>query len=161
MVGFKIDAPSNAGTILVAVHSANPPSPQEWQEWAAICEQALKASGGDLATSSNLVVTDGGAPDAEQRTRITRVLADAYTQPRVAVVTESSLVRLAVRAFAMFNRDTRAFAPSQFAEAVDHVRWPRFAIPQLLDAIEEHANAAFGRNSLACLRAIRAAHPER
>lgn len=161
MVGFKIDAPSNAGSILVAVHNANTPTAQEWQEWVALCEQELRASGGDLSTSSNLVVTDGGAPDAEQRTRITRVIVEAYTQPRVAVMTDSSIVRLAVRAFAMFNRDTRAFAPSQFAEAVDHVRWPRFAIPQLLNAIEEQANAAFGRSSLACLRAIRAAHPER
>lgn len=161
MTSFRFESGHDGVFILVAVHNANAPSTEDWDEWTAVCDQARKDTGGNLAAASNLVVTDGGAPNAEQRTRITQVLADAYTQPRVAVVTDSPLVRVAARAFALFNRDTRAFAPAQFGDAVDHVRCPRSALPELLAKIEARSDAAFGRNSNTCLRAVRTAFPSR
>lgn len=161
MTSFRFDIGSEGLFVLVTVHNASAPSTEDWAEWVVVCEQALKDTRGDLASAGNLVVTDGGAPNSEQRTRITQVLADAYTQPRVAVVTDSGIVRVAARAFALFNRDTRVFAPAQFGEAVDHVRCPRSALPELLAKIEARSDAVFGRNSNTCLRAVRTAFPSR
>lgn len=162
MVSFQLESfGGDTPPIIVAVHNSNAPSHDDWDEWAKVCEHALKQTRGDLSSMCNLVVTDGGAPNAEQRTRITQIIADGYTQPRVAVVNDSAVVRLAVRAFAMFNRDTKAFAPTQFADAIEHVRWHRAELPKLLEIIEERADAVFGRSALSCLRAIRAAHPAR
>lgn len=162
MVGFRLESFDGVSPpIIVAVHNHNAPSEEDWDEWASICEQALKFTHGDLSSMCNLVITDGGAPNAEQRTRITKILAEGYTQPRVAVVNDSAVVRLAVRAFSMFNRDTKAFAPTQFGEAVEHVRWQRSDVSRLLQIIEERATPVFGGNTLSCLRAIRAAHPAR
>lgn len=162
MVSFQLESfGGDTPPIIVAVHNSSAPTAEDWDDWARYCEQALKQTRGDLSSMCNLVVTDGGAPNAEQRTRITQILADGYTQPRVAVVNDSAVVRLAVRAFSMFNRDTKAFAPTQFADAIEHVRWHRGDLPKLLEVIEERTDAVFGRNALSCLRAIRAAHPAR
>lgn len=121
-------------TILVAVHTSEPPSEAEWNGWVALLERCGRAVEQDLWRLPNLVVTDGGAPSTAQRTAVNVLIAQAKTMPPVAVVTDSILVRTLLRGFSIFNPRMRGFAPADFAAAIAHLGLPASEAPSLIQA---------------------------
>jgi hypothetical protein len=89
--------------VLLCVHGSTDLQPEEWAAYVDYCLQ-LPAS-----CNKALIVTDGGGPNAAQR----RALQDRYLSKqkeyRVAVMTDSSVVRGIVTALSWFNPDIRAF----------------------------------------------------
>ncbi len=98
---------------LVVVHNARAPSDDDWQLFMDVWKRHL-----DHVTAQ-LVVSDGGAPNPEQRRASLALISRRRTgPPPTAVLTTSMLVRGAVTALAWFIRDRiRAFPPDRVSEA--------------------------------------------
>jgi hypothetical protein len=75
--------------------------------------------GGDLSRAGILVFTDGGAPNATQRSEINDWLRGRSI--RTAVILSSPLVRGIVTALNWFNRDIKPFAPKDWRGAMSFV----------------------------------------
>ena len=110
------------GLLLVA-HSAQSPSEADWAEYLRYCEHEMPRS-----CRRTLVLTRGGGPDAAQRKRVQTLIeriSQGQTEPlRVAVVTDSTLVRGIVTALNWFNPHTRAFASAALPEALRYLSVP-------------------------------------
>jgi hypothetical protein len=99
------------GHTLVVVHGKAHPTDADWQLYLDALERNMPA------IEAQLVVTDGGSPNAAQRRRSLE-LAAGYPMPPTAVVTTSVLARGAVSALSWFMKDRiRAFRRNEFDEA--------------------------------------------
>jgi hypothetical protein len=94
----------SCGGVLLCVHGAEDPRPDEWLAYVNYCLE-LPAS-----CNKALVLTDGGGPNAAQR----KLLQDRYLAKhrdyRVAVMTDAAVVRGIVKALNWFNPHTQSFA---------------------------------------------------
>jgi hypothetical protein len=102
-----------ADEVALAVHTKVEPSDAEWKDWLAVVRQI------PLEKLSVLVFTDGGGPNTLQRASWNALLAGA--QPRIAVVSTSTVVRGIVTAISWFNRGVRQFSPGDTVTAFRHV----------------------------------------
>jgi hypothetical protein len=100
--------------LVVAVHSAAPPSEEEWAGYIA----TMRKIGPEKVCG--LAFTDGGAPDSKQRKLLNDVLGG---RPRIAaVVSGSTLVRSVVTALTWFNPDVKAFSPDRVNDAYAYLK---------------------------------------
>jgi hypothetical protein len=102
------------GDILIAVHTADPPTDAEWAEFMAAARPIVARP-----AMANLVFTEGGGPNLLQRRAATETLQGRHVP--VAVVTANAFVRFIAAALAAFNSKVRLFAPDQVEEALLHV----------------------------------------
>jgi hypothetical protein len=91
------------GQLMLIVHPSRPPTTQEWDAFIQL--SLAKLAQGPLKM---LVMTQGGAPDARQRTQ-SRLLFEKGPLP-IAVLTDLPVVRGVVTALSWFNPAIRAFA---------------------------------------------------
>jgi hypothetical protein len=105
------------GNILVALHTAAPPSPEEWAEYMRALRQV------DLAKLVTIVFTDGGGPNSAQRKEVNDTLKGRASPS--AVVTGNTFARSLVAALAWFNPSLRAFAPDRTSDAFEHLKLTR------------------------------------
>jgi hypothetical protein len=95
------------GGVLLCAHTADAPSMDEWEGYVEYCVRLPHSC------NKTLVLTEGGGPNAAQR----RLLQERYLGPqkarcseyRVAVMTDSALVRGIVKALNWFNPDANSF----------------------------------------------------
>lgn len=78
----------------------------------------------DIASILTLVLSDGGVPNAMQRTRLTEIQEGNSAGVPLSLISDSPLVRGAARAIALFNPQLKVFAPGSFARALDHLGVP-------------------------------------
>lgn len=102
--------------VLVLVHAEQDPSDDEWMEYVL----EIKRQGTLLLPQ--VVFTAGGRPNSVQRKMLTDVLAGRGM--KVAVLSVSTMVRGVVTAISWFNRDIRAFDPSELHRALDYLGVP-------------------------------------
>lgn len=111
------------GGVLLAVHTADAPTDEEWEAYIQFC-LTLPPS-----CNKTLVLTLGGGPNAGQR----KALQDRYLDKQkrankeylVAVMTDSALVRGIVKALNWFNKDANSFpydGGAGVSEALKHLR---------------------------------------
>jgi hypothetical protein len=98
--------------IILVLQTAEAPSDPEWDEFVA----ALRAFGARLPQVRVLVFTDGGGPTTMQRARVIELCA-ATGYPRVAVVSDSLIVRSAIRIFRWFGATIECVSPARAEEA--------------------------------------------
>src|SRR5262245_41085403 len=101
--------------VLVAVHTADPPSDEDWREYVEYSRSTLPVS-----CNRTLAVTRGGGPDAKQRKMAQEVLANR-PKMRVSIVTDSTLVRGIVTALSWFNPDAKAFSQKDLRDALKYL----------------------------------------
>lgn len=104
---------TSRGEIMVVIHTSQPPSDLEWQEYVdgvASC---------DLETMRSIVITDGGAPSAQQRKAINDLLGGRQV-PGV-VVSPSTFVRGVVTALSWFNPGLKAYPHEDFDKACQYL----------------------------------------
>lgn len=121
-------------TILLALHTSDPPSDEEWGGYLDMLRRSGEAVQWDLSRLASLVVTDGGAPATAQRTPMNNLLAQGKRPPRSAVVTGSVAVRSLSRAMVLFNPMYKVFSPEQLPAALSFlglVSWQRDLIAAL------------------------------
>lgn len=119
-MGFGL-YPIDGLRLIIALHPRGAPSDADWGEWLKLLDWVGPVVGWDLARTPNLVITDGGAPNTEQRTQVNVRVAQSKSFPPVAVVTRSLVVRTIIRGFSIFNPLSRVFAPSDLALATTHL----------------------------------------
>lgn len=107
--------------LLVILCREAPPTDADWSQYInAVSASAAKLSA-NLANILTLVLSDGGAPNAMQRTRLTEFHEKSSTRAPVSLISDSPLVRGAARAMALFNPKFKVFAPDSFLTALDHL----------------------------------------
>lgn len=103
------------GRLMVAVHSPEPPTDDEWTRWVGL---GLEASTNALRL---FVETNGfGGPNAKQRKQLAENLRRFGM--RCAIMTSSPVIRGIVTAVAWLNVDLRAFAPGDHAAAASYLQ---------------------------------------
>jgi hypothetical protein len=102
------------GHYVVMVHSRESPGDAEWDRILGVFRNLP-----EIHRVRILVYTDGGAPAAHQRVKLSHVLS-AF-KPPVAVVTSSTLARTAGTAISWFIPTLRVFGPEAIERALDHL----------------------------------------
>jgi hypothetical protein len=131
--------------LALVLHTAAPPG---YDEWKALVEEyrRLADTNSGLSGLRVLVLTDGGGPNAAQRSMVNDVFRG---QPKVAVVTASALIRGIITVFAWFNPATTGFAPGELDRALRHLELPPDVLPELLRALTALEQVT---GTVACLR---------
>jgi hypothetical protein len=106
--------------LFLTVYGLDDPTDQEWDAYLRTIEQH------GIVRTMQIVITDGAAPTKAQRRRLERLVA-GHEVP-VAVLSESTAVRVMVSAFAKLNRRLRAFSPADLAEALAFLQVPNSRI---------------------------------
>jgi len=101
------------GRTLVMVQNSKTPSDVEWNEF-------LKFVKKDPTGLRLFVMTDGGAPTAEQRKRLQATLAGAL--PLVAAVSDNMKVRFVAATIALFHSTHGSFTKSELQKAFTHLQ---------------------------------------
>ncbi|HKY37779.1 MAG TPA: hypothetical protein VJN18_17675 [Polyangiaceae bacterium] len=108
---------------LVWLHPVSDPSPTEWDACMARIEQLKVELQGDLDRFRTLVVSDGGAPNAQQRTRLFSDLMEGRTRTAVVTCSLGNPIKRGIAAtICWLNPEFRAFDPDQAAQAWEHIR---------------------------------------
>lgn len=144
-----------------AVHDHRAPSDEEWGAYLAACSEVI-ANCPDPQGASALAITDGGAPNAEQRRAVVALVQQHYGKGveriRSAVVSDSAVVRGVVTAFSWHIPEIRIFAPVAIDPALEHARLASADFPIVLSDLEELAttvrNARAARMVAERLRAL-------
>lgn len=95
--------------IAVAVHSTEPPTDDEWIKWIELNVDAAERG----VLKAMLVVTDGGAPNAKQRSMVAD-MPDAAREVPTAIVSHSTFVRGIVTALSWSGKNIKAFDPASW-----------------------------------------------
>ncbi len=105
------------GNVIVALHTASPPSQEEWSAYI----QAVKRL--DLTKIIAIAFSDGGGPNSAQRKQLNETLK-GRARPSV-VLTGNAFVRSVVTTLAWFNPMLKAFSPERAPEAFDYLKLTR------------------------------------
>lgn len=123
--------------VVVMAHNRAQISDAEWETgYLAAIREVRDSAGKD--TASNLVFAEGQGPNAKQRATGNAIFdaKDGY-RFRVAVVTDSILVRGVVTTLSWFNPLISAYGPTDWEKAVTHVRLGPKQYPELLAAVRK------------------------
>jgi hypothetical protein len=110
---MKTMACAVVGTLILSVHTAEPPTNEEWSAYIAEIEGLMTRVG--MERMRSLVFTDGGGPSFSQRQQVNQLLKGRSAP--AAVVTTNAFVRGIVTALAVFNPQIKAFRPEAVGEA--------------------------------------------
>jgi hypothetical protein len=135
---MKNMAISLVGDVVIAVHTANPPSDDEWQAYLKMILQAGKAQGGDMSKIRSLVVTEGGGPNAAQRRELTDALQkmSRWKDTPAAVVSTSPVVRGIVTVLSWFNLNIKPFSPDKIEDAFQSLHLSPSETPKIVTTIK-------------------------
>lgn len=97
--------------LLILRMGATDPTDDEWER----CLRAVHTHKGRLLQLRVLVVTDGAGPNAHQRGRLSEVLE--RNAVRIAVVTDSIVVRFINSSVALFTKNIATFNVADIAKA--------------------------------------------
>ena len=103
-----------AGKTFVAVQGAKAAAPKEWNAFITAFEEQLSE------VSSLLIFSAGASIDIREREQLERLLTRGRL--RVAVLTDSKVVRGAVTALSWFKIPIKSFAENEVELALDHIR---------------------------------------
>jgi len=105
--------------VVIAVHNNLPPEQQEWDNYLEVLVRTLNS---DSNGTRVLTITDGGAPNAGQRSQLFQQVRGKYSGTVLgSVVSDSILVRTVVTAFALVNPGSRAFSPRDFDTSLHYL----------------------------------------
>jgi hypothetical protein len=107
--------------LFVIVSREAPPTDADWTRYMAAVNASVTKYPENLASVLNLVLSDGGAPNAMQRTRVTELQERTTARAPVAFISDSPLIRGATRAIALFNPRFKVFTPASFSKALEHL----------------------------------------
>jgi hypothetical protein len=114
---MKTMASEIVGSTILAVHTAAPPSKDEWDHFLVGSRTLLDRAG--PARARCLVVTEGGGPSFSQRQQLNEVLQQR--SPPGAIVSSNAFVRAIVIALSVFNRNLKVFSPRDMTAAFQYL----------------------------------------
>jgi hypothetical protein len=119
--------PRVVGRIFIAIHTKTPPSDQEW-------DHSLRLINDDIANACTIVFTDGGAPNAAQRKRLSE---SPRGRSPVAVLSDSLIPRFVNASIALFNKSIRSYTSKDFEEACQYLNFTAEEKAQVLNVLRE------------------------
>jgi hypothetical protein len=124
----------NGLEVIVALHTQVDPQPDEWAGYIDVHANLKKKHAGDPSRIRNLVVTDGGAPNAKQRASLNEL--GFGSSSKIVVITNAltnPLKRGVATAISWANPGFKALPPEQWREALRHVNLENQIHPILLE----------------------------
>jgi hypothetical protein len=107
--------------VAICLHTAQPVPRHEWDALIAQL-QGFMANGVDPQRARMLVVSDGGAPDARQRSQLGRLRGGQVIQTAVLVPgMNNPIKRGLMTALSWFNPHMAFFVPTQLTDALRHI----------------------------------------
>ncbi len=113
--------------LCVVAYGPDDPTNAEWLEYLSAVERW------GLATTAQLIVSEGGAPDLIRLRFLSDILRGQTV--RVAVVSTKLRVRAVVMVVSAFNSDIKAFAADELPDVFDHLRVDRSKRAVVEDAV--------------------------
>lgn len=108
--------------LAICLHTAEPVPNHEWTKLIEQLERCGMAGGADPQRARMLVVTDGGAPDARQRSQLGRLWRGKAIQTAVLVPGLSNPIKRGLMtALTWFNPRMAFFVPEQLTGALRHI----------------------------------------
>jgi len=115
--------------LLLVVFGAHDPTDEEWIRFLMAVERH------GIDRTMMLIVTDGGGPTPMQRRHLDELLAGRSVP--VAVMSDRTAIRTAVRVLSWFNRKIRAFSSTGLLDAMAYLGIPSGRAKLLQAAIDE------------------------
>ncbi len=104
------------GDVMVVVHGARQPDPQEWSDYIADCDKLAETRGfRGLLAFANIALTAQQRADAGENLK-------KHKAELAAVITDSRLTRGMVTALGWFTGINRAYSPRDLEQALDDLR---------------------------------------
>ena len=107
--------------LFVIVSREAPPTDAEWSRYIEEVQASAAKYPDNLASMLTLVLSDGGAPNAMQRTGVIALQERTAERAPISFISDSPLVRGATQAIALFNPKLKVFAPGSFSRALAHL----------------------------------------
>lgn len=129
------------------------PTDTDWDRYIEATRASVAKQSNDLNRVMTLVLSDGGVPNAMQRTHLTGLHERSSAGTPLSLISDSPLIRGATRAMALFNPRFKVFAPGSFARALDHLGVP----PSSATIVKSHileAEKLLGGQRIRVVRAI-------
>ncbi len=123
-----------ARDLFVILCRESPPTDTDWDRYIEAVRASVAKQSNDLNGVMTLVLSDGGVPNAMQRTHLTGLHERSSAGTPLSLISDSPLIRGATRAMALFNPRFKVFAPGGFAKALDHLGVP----PALATVVKSH-----------------------
>ncbi len=124
MRGMGIDAISlNGLEVVLVLHTQQDPQPEEWTEYVDLLVKLKKKNTGDVSKMRNIVITDGGGPNAKQRTQVQTEIYGGEPN-KVAAISNSlsnPVKRGLATAVSWFNPGFLALPPDKWRNALQHL----------------------------------------
>jgi hypothetical protein len=125
---------------IVSVNNAQTPGDEEWDAYLDFLRKHL----GPGKAHRGLVMSDGGVPTAAQRQKLVLVTGLYAAHARVAVATNSAMVRGVVTALSWFQPVYRAFPMTRLGDACEYLGLPRAAegeLRKLIAALQDQVRS--------------------
>lgn len=100
------------------------PSDADWSRYMEEVQTSVVKYPENLASMLTIALSDGGAPNAMQRTRVNELQERTAARAPISLISDSPLIRGASRALALFNPRLKVFAPGSFSKALEHLGVP-------------------------------------
>jgi hypothetical protein len=112
------------------LHTDVDPSPAEWEGALAQLADLKTRRGGSLAKARSLVLTDGGAPNATQRSQFHQGLlgGEPHRTSLVTVSLSNPIKRSVAQVITWINPSFRTYAPNEMLAALAHLDLPPTAL---------------------------------
>jgi hypothetical protein len=120
--------------VVLSLHNAEDPSADDWKKYLNVSGQALKKVHDDVDKLRNLVITDGGAPNAKQRKQMADLVHSRAN--KIGVLTnslENPIKRGVATAITWLNPAFRAVMPARWHELFAHLDLERHVHPLLAE----------------------------
>jgi hypothetical protein len=124
-----------AGQLIIILQDRDAATDEQWAALLTDVKAARAALMGEIGQVFGLVISDGGAPNARQRSALATTL-DGQSM-RAGVLSDSTLVRGAVTAMAWFNQGIRSFSPNEANKLFEYMSFSQQEIPLIRRAIGE------------------------
>lgn len=156
MAMLSIAQPATATHLVIAIHNKDQADSESWAQWMELIRGLATEYNGELSKVSTLVVSDGGTPGSAQRALASEVIAGARSPPSTAIISDSTAIRLMVRALAIFDYKMRVFSPGEFREALISCNVSKSDQAAVFGQIERVTQETFGPEGLRTVNAVRA-----
>lgn len=112
----------NGLDLIVALHTQQDPAADEWQVYLDLEARTFQRSGSSTANMRNLVITDGGAPNAKQRGQLAEIYAGQSIKTAVITTVLTNPVKRGIAtAFGWINPAFKALPPDDWRAALKHL----------------------------------------
>jgi hypothetical protein len=112
-------ASATFGRVMIAVQNQQMPSDKEWDYYLTLVRSLQKQFNGDMKQVRGLVFSDGGVPNAAQRTRVREIIEGHSID--TALVSDSVSIRIVSGILSVFTPGFKVFSPPDWRAGLNYI----------------------------------------